>query len=167
MLNDDGDTQIVSCRDGYLVRQEKMCAVARQDVCCDKTRPLLWQDTREPQRAAAAEGGRPPLWRRPKAASLVPCHHRGLVLPQPDILRCRSAHLVSPHERPVSSHVRPPPPRPKCAVRDPVSSHVRPPRPRPKCAIRDFSRRQSVSQSDGGDGSKPGFAGNQTRMLSF
>ena len=82
MLNDDGDTQIVSCRDGYLVRQEKMCAVARQDVCCDKARSLLWQGTREPQRGAAAEGGRPPLWRRPKAASLVSCHNRGLVLPQ-------------------------------------------------------------------------------------
>ena len=77
-----------------------MCAVARQDVCCDKVRSLLWQDTREPQRGAAAEGGRPPLWRRPKAASLVSCHNRGLVLSQQTsclatahILSCRDGSL--------------------------------------------------------------------------
>ena len=78
MIMDDA----CSCHDGSLVRHGKMCAVAKQDVCGGKARPLLWQDTREPQRAAAAEGGRPPLWRRPKAASFVSCHNRGLVLSQ-------------------------------------------------------------------------------------
>ena len=75
-----------------LVWGDDKCAVATQDVCCGKARPLWWQDTREPQR-----GG------RPKAASLVSCHHGGLALPQPDILCCHSVHLVSPHERSVVS----------------------------------------------------------------
>ena len=76
------EAYILSCRDGYLVRQEKMCAVARQDVCRDKTRPLLWQDTREAAFGRLHKGGRTPLAAAPLYGSLVSCHNRGLVLSQ-------------------------------------------------------------------------------------
>ena len=80
-----------------------MCAVAREDECCGKTKPLLSQDTREaavrpPLQSWAAA---PPLWRRPRGR--LPC-----VLPQQwfclattVILSCHSAHLVLPHQRSV------------------------------------------------------------------
>ena len=72
-----------TCEDTGLSCGEKRCALRQRKMSgCGKTRPLWWQGTREPQRGAAAEGGRPPLWRRPKAASLVSCHNRGLVLSQ-------------------------------------------------------------------------------------
>ena len=125
-MNDDVDTRILSCHDGSLVRHGKMCAVARQDVCCGKARPLLWQDTREPQMAAAAFGGRPPLWvpcsLPPQRSCLATTRH--LALPQ------RTSRLATRETRILTR--APPAPGPKCAVRDPVSSHVRPPPPAPK-----------------------------------
>ena len=39
-----------------LVWPHERCAVATQDACCGKTRPLWWQETRE------AAFGRPCLW---------------------------------------------------------------------------------------------------------
>ena len=105
---------ILSCRDGYLVRQEKMCAVARQDVCCDKTRPLLWQDTREAAFGRPHKGGgrlrRPPPFVVPlclATTEILPCHNRHLVLPQrtsclaaPDIRRgkrgCPQSRIPNP-----------------------------------------------------------------------
>ena len=42
--------------------QDKMSVVTRRDLCCGKTQP--------------------PLWGRPKAASLVSCHNRDLALSQ-------------------------------------------------------------------------------------
>ena len=49
--------QYVCCgKTRSLLWQDKMCVVARQDLCCGKTRSLLWQDIRE------AAFGRPPLW---------------------------------------------------------------------------------------------------------
>ena len=79
-------THILSCHDGSLVWQDEMCAVARQDDCCGKTKPLLWQDTREPQRGAAE--GRLPC--------VLPQQRSRLVTT--DILSHHSAHLFLPHQ---------------------------------------------------------------------
>ena len=81
---------------------DQMCVVARQDLCCGKTRSLLWLDKTSvvarhkggglrppPQRGAAF--GRPPLWipyvlpqQRSclATAEILSCHSRDLVLPQ-------------------------------------------------------------------------------------
>ena len=86
-----------------------MCVVARQDLCCGKTRSLLWQDIKESTKGGGAKR-RPPLWRRPKAASFMSCHKRDLVLPQQrsclattHILSCHNRHLVSPKKKHVVS----------------------------------------------------------------
>ena len=59
---------------------------------CGKTRPLWWQEQREPQREAAA--------------SLVSCHYRGLVLPQQTSCVV-IAHLSSRHTRDPSHRLSP------------------------------------------------------------
>ena len=101
--------------------------VARRDVRCGSARCLVV--ARQDLCGGKEQGRRPPLAAGPLCGSLVPCHHRGLDLPQPDILRCRSAHLVSPNDRPVSSRVRPAPPAQNVRPEKPVSSNVRPPPP--------------------------------------
>ena len=53
-----------------LLWQDKMCVVARQDLCCGKTRSLMWQEMQQSTKGGGAKR-RPPLWRRPKAASFV------------------------------------------------------------------------------------------------
>ena len=60
--------------------QDKMSVVTRRDLCCGKTQ-------------GNHKGRRPP-----KAASLVSCHHRGLVLPQ-QATCVATAHLSSRHTR--------------------------------------------------------------------
>ena len=67
-----------------LVWPHERCAVATQDVCCGKTRPPWWQETREPQRGAAAEGGRLPCLLPPQTSCLATT----------DILCCHSTPLV-------------------------------------------------------------------------
>ena len=78
---------------------------ARQDICCGEARSLLWQDIKESTKGGGAKR-RPPLWRRPKAASLMSWHKRDLVLPQQrsclattHILSCHNRDLVLPQQR--------------------------------------------------------------------
>ena len=72
-----------------LLWQDKMCVVARQDLCCGKTRSLLWQDIRESTKGGGAAGAAPLCGggRRPPplclaTTEILSCHNRDLALPQ-------------------------------------------------------------------------------------
>ena len=95
------DTTDLSCGETRgALWQHKMSVAARQDLCGGKTQG-------NHKGGAAAEGGRPPFVEA--AEGRLPCFlpPQRSCLAATDILCCHSVHLVSPHERPVSSHVRP------------------------------------------------------------
>ena len=92
--------------------------MARQDLCCGKTRYLLWQDKisfvprhKGIHKGARSAKPRAPLWRRREAPpplclgtrEILSCHNRDLVLPQhtsclatTEILSCHYRHCVFP-----------------------------------------------------------------------
>ena len=96
-----------------LLWQDKMCVVARQDLCCGRIRSLLCHDIREFTKGRGAKR-RAPLWRRREAPpplclgtrEILSCHNRDLVLPQhtsclatTEILSCHNRHCVFPEQK--------------------------------------------------------------------
>ena len=86
--------------------------MARQDVCCGKTRSLLWQDNislaprhKGIHKGVRREAPRPFVEAARSAASLMSWHKRDLVLPQQrsclattHILSCHNRDLVLPQQ---------------------------------------------------------------------
>ena len=82
--------------------QDKMCVVARQDLCCGKARSLLCQDIREAALRAASTKGGGAFGANPLCGSLC-LSTTDLVLPQQGsclatthILSCHNRDLVLP-----------------------------------------------------------------------
>ncbi len=82
-----------------LLWQDKMCVVARQDLCCGKTRSLLWQDIREAACGRLHKGGRAPAAPAPLCGFPYVLPQQRSCLATTEILSCHNKDLVSTKAR--------------------------------------------------------------------